>query len=238
MNRIFENTTDASLFDLFLREVNLGDKLNLNILKAKLQHHNGGLTNEAVGCSSILNYFENIYTVKEHENMVFIDFKAGGANTKFLDKFYMIEIEESRGIILHDKVNYEILEEAAQRRLCIIPKDLNDKGIVCTLGSKLSVINNRQFEKIPSYTNTINDEYVSYGIAKEIFKYTSFKTNQHKLCQIKEPCKLLAILEICTKWNYVASIRNLPSHIYGSLEFVNQIKNEFLNNSKEDNMYF
>jgi predicted nuclease of predicted toxin-antitoxin system len=227
MNRIFENTSDASLFDLFLREVNMGDKINLNIMKSKLVHH-----------KSALKYFEHVFTVKEHENMLFIDFKADGNDPKFLDKFYMIEIQESRGIVLHDKVNFEILEEAGQRRLCIVPKDLNDRGVVCTIGSKFSVINNRQFEKIPTHDSTTNDEYVSYEIAKGISKFNAFKINQNKLCQIKEPCKLLAILEISSKWNYVSSIRNLPSHIYGSMEHVNQIKNKYFHNSKEENIYF
>jgi len=107
MNKIFENSADAELFDLFLKQEDSGDKLNLNITKSKIPLQN-----------SALGKFQQIFNDRENENLLFIDFNSNSEKkSKFLDKFYLIEIEESRGIILHEKLNFEILEEAGIRKI-------------------------------------------------------------------------------------------------------------------------
>jgi len=94
-----------------------------------------------------------------------------------------------------------------------VPKDLNEKGVVCIMGSKLAVINNKQFQNIPNPHEKSNDEYFSKYIVHKIGKLSSFKLNQNKLCTIKEQSRLLAIIEICCKWHFESSIRDLPGQI-------------------------
>lgn len=228
MNQIFENSVDASLFEIFFKPQDTSFKLNLQIAKVRTSKD-----------QSALERFNNLLSDSENEELLFIDFISRGNTSKFLDKFYLFEISESRGIILHEKVNFEVLEEAAVRQLCIVPRDLNDKGVVCTLGSKLAVINNRKFYEIaPVSTFSVNDENLSAQIVQSITRLSAFKLSQNKLCTINEESRLLAVLEICRKWNLVSSIRNLPGHIYGSMELVNQIKNKYMNNSKDNLKYF
>ncbi|CAI2366578.1 unnamed protein product [Moneuplotes crassus] len=222
LNQIFENSADAELFDLFLKQNDTSEKLSLNVVKAN-----------SASSETALSKFKKISSKKETESLLFIDLNPTPVpDVKFLDKFYLIEIQESRGIILHEKVDFEILEEAGIRRLCIIPKDLNDR-CVCIMGSKLAVINNTQFEDLEyPFRSYVDDEFISTEIMKSFGKFSSFKFNQNKLCTISEPSKLSAILEICCKWNFVSSIRNLPGHIYGTLELVNQAKKKYMNNNK------
>lgn len=131
---------------------------------------------------SALTQFNNLCNETENENYLYIDFNESAQNHTFLDKFYLIEIQESRGIILHDKLDYELLEEAVLRKLCIVPKDLNDRRVVCTMGSKLAVINNNQFEQITqSISNRNDEEYVSKHIIKQIVQMNQFKLSQNKL---------------------------------------------------------
>ena len=185
MDKLFENSVDAELFDLFLVKDNSGeDKLNLNISKAKTDKN-----------QSALARFEKIYSEKENEDHLLIDFSGKEEKPKFLDKFYLIEISESRGIIMHEKLDFEVLEEAGIRKLCIVPKDLNDRGVVCTLGSKLAVVNNKEFQEI-TVDSPLNDEYVSSSIVQSIARLSSFRLTQNKLCPIPEKSRLLAVLEI------------------------------------------
>lgn len=228
MNKIFENSVDASLFEIFFKPADTTFKLNLQVAKVRTAEN-----------QSALERFNNLLSDSENEELLFIDFNSRGATSRFLDKFYLIEISESRGIVLHEKVDFEVLEEAGIRKLCIVPRDLNDRGVVCTLGSKLAVINNRKFSEIaPISTFEVDDENLSAQIVQSITRLSAFKLSQNKLCTINEQSRLLAILEICSKWNLVSSIRNLPGHIYGTMELVNQIKNKYMNNSKADQKYF
>ena len=49
---------------------------------------------------------------------------------------------------------------------------------------------------------------------------------------LNSPCRLLSICKIVSNWKYVSCIKNLPGHIYGTMEWINQIKQNYQNNDK------
>ena len=214
---------ESHLFELFIKTNSSDCKLNLDIIKARRQTD-----------TSAHKKFSNLLDNFEREEILFIDLDATAQPSRFLDKFYLISILESRGVIVHDKLDFEMLEDPGDRKICIIPKDLNNHKIICTYQSKLGVINNKSFDEILSKNmRKFDDESVSMNIISEIIKQSSFKLSQNKLWSFKESSRLLAILEIWNKWNYVSSIKNLPGHIFGTMDLINQIKVKHSSNKRE-----
>ena len=204
---------DSHLFELFIKTNSSDSKLNLAVSKSRRKE-------DITAHKKFANLLDNF----EREEILFIDLEASTEPSKFLDKFFLISILESRGIVVHDKVDFEMLEEPGDRKIWIIPKDLNNHKIICTYQSKLGVINNKSFDEIVSnISGKFDDESISKNIISEIIKQSSFKLSQNKLWIFKESSRLLAILEIWSKWNYVSSIKNLPGHIFGTMDLVNQI---------------
>ena len=167
-SKIFENTMEHHLYSLFIdeNEEDCTSKLSLDVKKSK-KHENK---------VTAINEFKKIINFEENENSLYVNLEQTDTHSKFLDKFYLIEIHEQDGIISHNKVDYELLEDSMIKKVLIIPRDINNYKVICTYESKFLPINCKALADIKySENGSFDDEHLSESIIKSISRFNSYK---------------------------------------------------------------
>ena len=120
-NKIFENTMEHHLYSLFIDEDKENDtpKLSLDVKKTTKKPEN-----------IAVNEFKKIIDFDDNENSLYVNLDQTDMHSKFLDKFYLIELHEREGIISHTKVDYDLLADNLVKKVLVIPRDLNNFKVI------------------------------------------------------------------------------------------------------------